>query len=64
VVVDAGESAKSLDRPGLTRALAMLEDGAAEALLVVKLDRLTRSWPTWAAWSTTTSATGRPRSSA
>ena len=43
VIVDAGESAKSLDRPGLTRALAMLEAGDAEALLVVKLDRLTRS---------------------
>src|SRR5207302_10417331 len=43
VIVDAGESAKSLDRPGLQRALAMLKAGKAEALLVVKLDRLTRS---------------------
>jgi len=43
VIVDAGESAKSLDRPGLQRALAMLKAGDAEALLVVKLDRLTRS---------------------
>jgi DNA invertase Pin-like site-specific DNA recombinase len=43
VVVDAGQSAKSLDRPGLRRALAMLKRGDAEALLVVKLDRLTRS---------------------
>lgn len=43
VVVDAGQSAKSLDRPGLDRALAMLKSGKAEALLVVKLDRLTRS---------------------
>lgn len=43
VVVDAGVSAKSLDRPGLSRALAMLKAGTAEALLVVKLDRLTRS---------------------
>lgn len=43
VVVDAGESAKSLDRPGLQRALSMLTDGLADALLVVKLDRLTRS---------------------
>src|SRR5579872_5990046 len=42
-IVDAGESAKSLDRPGLQRALAMLKGGAADALLVVKLDRLTRS---------------------
>lgn len=43
VVVDAGASAKTLDRPGLTRALAMLKSGKADALVVVKLDRLTRS---------------------
>jgi DNA invertase Pin-like site-specific DNA recombinase len=43
VIVDAGASAKSLDRPGLIRALDMLRKGAVEALLVVKLDRLTRS---------------------
>jgi site-specific DNA recombinase len=43
VIVDAGESAKSLDRPGLRRALGMLKRGEAAALLVVKLDRLTRS---------------------
>ncbi|MBP6260879.1 MAG: recombinase family protein [Chromatiaceae bacterium] len=43
VIVDAGESAKTLDRPGLTRALAMLAKGEADALLVAKLDRLTRS---------------------
>jgi site-specific DNA recombinase len=47
-IVDAGESAKSLDRPGLQRALSMLKAGGAEALLVVKLDRLTRSASTWA----------------
>jgi site-specific DNA recombinase len=43
VIVDAGVSAKSMDRPGLTRALSMLKKGQADALLVVKLDRLTRS---------------------
>lgn len=43
VIVDAGVSAKTLDRPGLDRALGMLKAGKAEALLVVKLDRLTRS---------------------
>jgi len=43
VVVDAGVSAKTLQRPGLQRALAMLDAGEADALLVVKLDRLTRS---------------------
>ncbi len=43
VVIDAGQSAKSLSRPGLTRVLAMLKSGQAEAVVVVKLDRLTRS---------------------
>ena len=43
VVVDAGASAKSLDRAGLRKALGMLRSGKADALLVVKLDRLTRS---------------------
>jgi site-specific DNA recombinase len=43
VIEDAGASAKTLARPGLQRALAALEAGAADALLVAKLDRLTRS---------------------
>jgi DNA invertase Pin-like site-specific DNA recombinase len=43
LVVDAGVSAKTLDRPGLQRALGILRAGKADALLVVKLDRLTRS---------------------
>lgn len=43
IEVDAGESAKSLARPALDRALGMLKAGKADALLVVKLDRLTRS---------------------
>ena len=43
VEVDAGVSAKSLERPALKEALSMLTTGQAEALLVVKLDRLTRS---------------------
>ena len=36
-------SAKSLRRPGLQRALAALEVGRADTLIVAKLDRLTRS---------------------
>jgi DNA invertase Pin-like site-specific DNA recombinase len=36
-------SGKNDRRPGLQRALAMLEDGLADGLLVAKLDRLTRS---------------------
>jgi site-specific DNA recombinase len=43
VIVDAGVSAKTLDRPGLQRALGMLRKGQTNALLVAKLDRLTRS---------------------
>lgn len=43
VHVDAGLSAKTLARPGVLAALAMLEGGEAEGLLVAKLDRLTRS---------------------
>lgn len=43
VVVDAGASAKTLDRPGLTRVLAMVKRGEVDAVVVMKLDRLTRS---------------------
>lgn len=43
IVEDAGISAKSLDRSGLRSALGMLTAGKADALLVTKLDRLTRS---------------------
>lgn len=43
VIEDAGFSAKTLDRPGLKGALAALDAGGAEGLLVVKLDRLSRS---------------------
>jgi site-specific DNA recombinase len=42
VVADAGASASTLRRPGLQRALTMLDDGRADGLLVAKLDRLTR----------------------
>jgi site-specific DNA recombinase len=43
IEVDEGLSAKTLQRPGLQRALARLKAGEARALLVCKLDRLTRS---------------------
>lgn len=42
IEVDAGVSAKTLDRAGLQSALAKLDAGVADALIVVKLDRLTR----------------------
>jgi DNA invertase Pin-like site-specific DNA recombinase len=40
---DAGLSGKSLNRPGLADALAMVEGGDASAVIVSKLDRLSRS---------------------
>lgn len=43
VVADAGVSAKTLRRPGLAHALAVLDRGQADGLVVAKLDRLTRS---------------------
>lgn len=46
-ITDAGESAKSLNRPGLQRALEMLRKGESDGLLVAKLDRLTRSVADW-----------------
>jgi site-specific DNA recombinase len=43
VIVDAGESAKSLNRPGMARLMAMVNAGAVETVIIAKLDRLTRS---------------------
>ena len=43
IIEDAGESAKSLRRPGLLDALARLESHEVDGLVVVKLDRLSRS---------------------
>jgi DNA invertase Pin-like site-specific DNA recombinase len=42
-VEDAGWSAKDLNRPGITAALTSLREGEAQALVVAKLDRLSRS---------------------
>ena len=43
VVVDAGESAKNLDRPGMKRILDLVRGGDVATVIVAKLDRLTRS---------------------
>jgi site-specific DNA recombinase len=43
VIVDGGESAKSMNRPGLQKLLAMVNAGKVQAVIVAKLDRLTRS---------------------
>jgi DNA invertase Pin-like site-specific DNA recombinase len=43
VIVDAGESAKSLNRPGMDRLLSLVDAGAVDAVIIAKLDGLTRS---------------------
>lgn len=43
IVEDGGQSAKTLNRPGLQRALKILRNGEADGIVIVKLDRLTRS---------------------
>jgi len=43
LIIDAGESAKSLNRPGMTQLLALVDAGAVEVVIIAKLDRLTRS---------------------
>jgi DNA invertase Pin-like site-specific DNA recombinase len=47
MIEDAGQSAKSLKRPGLQRALQLLKAGHADGLLIAKLDRLSRSVKDW-----------------
>jgi DNA invertase Pin-like site-specific DNA recombinase len=42
-IEDAGYSAKDLKRPGVQEELQALEAGEAKALVVAKLDRLSRS---------------------
>jgi len=42
-IEDAGRSGKSIERPGIQAALEALARGEAEALVVSKLDRLSRS---------------------
>jgi site-specific DNA recombinase len=43
VVIDAGESGKTLKRSGFQRVLKALDDGTCDAVVVYKLDRLTRN---------------------
>jgi len=43
IIVDAGESAKSLKRPGMARLQATVNAGEVQAVIIAKLDRLTRS---------------------
>jgi site-specific DNA recombinase len=43
IIVDGGESAKSLQRPGIERLLALVDAKKVQAVVIAKLDRLTRS---------------------
>jgi site-specific DNA recombinase len=43
VIVENGESGKTLNRPGMTRLLALVDDRSVDAVIVAKLDRFTRS---------------------
>src|SRR5437899_779000 len=43
LIVDGGESAKDLNRPGMERLLALVEERKVDTVIIAKLDRLTRS---------------------
>jgi site-specific DNA recombinase len=43
IIVDGGESGKSLQRPGMDRLLELVEARRIDTVIVAKLDRLTRS---------------------
>ena len=43
VIVDGGESGRSLNRPGLQRLLSLVNSGEVTSVIIPKLDRLTRS---------------------
>jgi DNA invertase Pin-like site-specific DNA recombinase len=43
VITDAGESAKSLNRPGMARLMSLVDSAAVDTVIIAKLDRLTRS---------------------
>ena len=42
-VIQDAESAKSLERPGMARLLALVDAGKVQVVIIAKLDRLTRS---------------------
>lgn len=43
VITDAGQSAKSLNRPGMQQLIEMVDAGQVSTVIVHKLDRITRS---------------------
>jgi site-specific DNA recombinase len=50
IVRDAGASAKSLQRPGMVRILAGVQEGRVGRVIALKLDRITRSTRDLADW--------------
>jgi len=47
IIIEAGESAKNLNRPGMVRLLRMADARRVEVVIIAKLDRLTRSVVMW-----------------
>ena len=43
LIVDGGESAKDLRRPGMERLLTLVDERKVDSIIIAKLDRLTRS---------------------
>src|SRR3979490_1373049 len=43
LIIDGGESAKNLNRPGMERLLTLVDERKVDAVIIAKLDRLTRS---------------------
>src|ERR1700693_1377960 len=43
LIVDGGEADKDLNRPGMERLLALVDQGKVQTVIIAKLDRLTRS---------------------
>src|SRR5437899_2829812 len=43
LIVDGGESAKNLKRPGMERLLVLVDERKVQTVIIAKLDRLTRS---------------------
>ena len=64
VLVDAGESAKSLHRPGMARLLALVDAGAIDTVIIAKLDRLVQNQPASSASRTISSERRSATSSA
>ena len=58
VETDEGFSGRTFDRPGVRRAMSMIEDGRADVILLWKWSRLSRSRRDWAAAADTVERAG------